>query len=338
MKKHLLAPVLWMGFAAWVRTAGAWDYEGHRLVNQVALASLPASFPAFVRTPEARERIAFLAGEPDRWRNTSELNHANGPEHFLDLEELTMYGLEPAGLDRFRYDFVAAMARARAAHPEKFKPVDPAQDRDHTRQLPGFLPWAILDNFDRLKSTFSALKAFEDAGTPEEVANAQANAIYHMGVMGHYVGDGAQPLHTTIHFNGWGETNAMGYTTRPIHSWIDGGYFQKIGGVTFAELSPAIQPAAALPAGETFKPIVDYLVAQQKLVEPLYQMEKAGKLSGEGPVGLEGKPFLTKQLVVGGEMLGSLWLTAWQQAGPDNYLRSQLARRKLKSAAGEAAK
>src|ERR1019366_7650581 len=51
----------------------AWDYEGHRVVNQLALASLPTNFPAFVREPVAAERVAFLAGEMDRWRNTQDL-------------------------------------------------------------------------------------------------------------------------------------------------------------------------------------------------------------------------------------------------------------------------
>ncbi len=55
------------------QTLFAWDYEGHRVVNQLALASLPTNFPGFVRTAEASERIAFLAGEPDRWRNAQEL-------------------------------------------------------------------------------------------------------------------------------------------------------------------------------------------------------------------------------------------------------------------------
>src|SRR5206468_10569902 len=71
-----------LGLAPGVR---GWDYEGHRLINQLALASLPTNFPAFVFSPAARERIAFLAGEPDRWRNTPELplKHFNGPDHFL---------------------------------------------------------------------------------------------------------------------------------------------------------------------------------------------------------------------------------------------------------------
>src|SRR5215472_12501525 len=76
--------------------ARAWDYEGHRLVNQLALASLPTNFPQFVHAPAAAERIAFLAGEPDRWRNVQDLplRHANGPDHYIDLEQLADYGFK----------------------------------------------------------------------------------------------------------------------------------------------------------------------------------------------------------------------------------------------------
>ena len=55
-------------------------------------------------------------------------------------------------------------------------------------------------------------------------------ASYVMGVMGHYVGDATQPLHTTKHYNGWVGDNPEGYTTsRKIHSWIDGGFWTATG-------------------------------------------------------------------------------------------------------------
>ena len=50
----------------------AWDYERHRLINDLALGTLPKDFPRFALTPAARERILFLGGEPDRWRNNRE--------------------------------------------------------------------------------------------------------------------------------------------------------------------------------------------------------------------------------------------------------------------------
>ncbi len=315
---------------------GAWDYEGHRLVNQLALASLPANFPEFVQVPATRERIAFLAGEPDRWRNTPDLSHLNAPDHFIDLEDLEPYGIEAHSLTRFRYDFTAQLALARAAHPEKFPPINPNQNADHTRQLVGFLPWAIMENFAKLKSGFSYLKAFQEhGGTPEEIANAQENIIYIMGVMGHYVGDGAQPLHTTRHFNGWVGENPENYTTNKIHSHVDG-YFKNLDAASWNEIRARIHPAQLAAAGakegqahDTFSLIVAYIVDQHQQVEPLYKLEKEGKLFAEGDTGREGRAFLTTQLLAGGQMLGNLWFTAWQEAAPDTYLAGTLERRKL---------
>jgi hypothetical protein len=71
-----------------------------------------------------------------------------------------------------------------------------------------------------------------------------------------------------------------------------------------------------------------FVLEQNKLVEPLYQMDKDGKLSGEGDKGLEGKAFLEGQLLKSGQLLGDIWYSAWQQAPPDTFLTSQLARRK----------
>ena len=164
-----LCGFIWLG----TRMAGAWDYEGHHIINRLALASLPADFPSFALAPSQRERIAFLAGEPDRWRNSDEsaLRHVNSPDHYIDLEELALYGLTPETLPPLRYDFVARLALCRAAHPEKFPQIDPDKNRDHTRQLVGFLPWTITEYYAKLKSEFSYLKAFQEAGgTPEEIA------------------------------------------------------------------------------------------------------------------------------------------------------------------------
>jgi hypothetical protein len=335
MKKSIALITLLAAFAGQL-TCRAWDYEGHRLVNQLALASLPADFPDFVKTPEASGRIAFLAGEPDRWRDISDLNHFNAPDHYIDADQLTEYGIDEHNLTPYRYDFTAQLAAARAAHPDKFPPIDPDQNRDHTRQLVGFLPYAIMENYDKLKSSFSYLKAFEKSGgTPEEIANAKQDVIYIMGVMGHYVGDGAQPLHDTKHHHGWVGENPEGYSTRKgIHSEVDG-YFRGLDAASFAALKERIHPAR-LPSEEpglgsdnTFHEITEYLWQQQAQVVPLYKLDKEGKLFGHGEAGKEGTEFLSKQLAAGGQMLGDLWYSAWQSAPEDTFLEGQLARRKL---------
>ncbi len=318
--------------------ARAWDYEGHHAVNQLALASLPSDF-GIQLTPELKERIAFLAGEPDRWRNTPDLplKHVNGPDHYFDLEDIQLLGLTPGTLPPLRYDFVDDIALARAAHPEKFPKIDPDRDADHTRELDGFLPWAITEDYEKLKSDFSTLKALRQyGGTAVEVANAEADCVYVMGVMGHFVGDGSQPLHTTKYFNGWIGDNPKHYTTRTtFHAWIDGGYFKKTGGIKVGQLVGKIEPATPMAnAGDPdgiFHDVVNYIVDQNKYVEPLYQMEKDGQLSGEGDKGLDARPFLDGQLVKAGQMLGNLWLTAWVDAPEDTYLQRQLQQRSAAS-------
>ncbi|MFZ5495938.1 MAG: hypothetical protein ACOZE5_11470 [Verrucomicrobiota bacterium] len=328
----------------------AWDYEGHRIVNRLALASLPADFPAFVHEPGAAGRIAFLSGEPDRWRNVDPWLRQNGPgwnDHFLDVEQLAWAGLDARTVPSLRLDFALAFAAGRAAHPERFPPIEPARNADGTRQWPGFLPWAITEWVHKLRSGFACLKAYQEmGGTPEEIAGVQAGIVYTMGVLGHYVGDCAQPLHTTEHYNGWSGENPHGYTDwRGLHSWIDGGLAAKAG-IAFDTLRPRVRQPAAILLGPRadgrdplFVAVMDWFLRQHAQVEPLYRLEQAGKLGNArekndrsqpffpGPVDPEGRAFVEGQLLRGGEMLATLWLTAWHSAPVDTYLRAQLVRR-----------
>lgn len=316
----------------------AWDYEGHRLINQLALSALPTNFPAFVRELKAAERIAFLAGEPDRWRNVADLTfkHATGPDHYIDMEELAPYGLKPEELPKFRGVFIAQLALVRKSSPDKFPGIDPAKNQDRTRELVGLLPWAMAEHFGRLKSSFSYLNAYEDfGGSAEEIENARANAIYAMGVMGHFFADSTQPLHTTVHHHGWTGANPQRYTTnRNFHSWIDGGYFAKVGNPRLEELRGKMRPAKPLMLDgrearteEVFQAMALFLLEQHKLTEKLYQLESEGRLSGNGTKGLEGKVFLTDQMVKGAQLLADAWFTAFTQSPTDTFLKGQLTRR-----------
>lgn len=318
----------------------AWGTDGHRTVSQLALASLPKDFPVFVKAPASVERIAYLANVPDRWRNVEPwLNQSGGSwtDHYLDVEQLADAGLDAQTVPSMRFDFAVAYAAGRAAHADRFPAIDPAKNVDHTREWAGFLPWAIAENFHRLQSAFGYLKAFQDlGGTADEIANSEADIVYAMGILAHYVGDGAQPLHTTIHHDGWDGPNPRGYTSQKgFHPWIDSGLIFKMK-LTTADLLPraaaAVPLALAVRADQrdpVFVAAMDYVVASNVLVEPLYQLEQAGKLGRtEEPVAPEGRAFIEGQLLKGGAMLGSLWVTAWKTAPVDLFLRGVLARRK----------
>jgi hypothetical protein len=222
------------------------------------------------------------------------------------------------------------------SHPDSATGEDSRNDAAHKYIWVGLLPWAVTENYSKLKSEFSYLKTFETSGgTPEEIANAQANILYTMGVMGHYVGDASQPLHATIHHHGWKGENPHDYSTKSsIHSYIDG-YFKQTSAPTFKALQAKQRPAqivsiegrSAKPE-EMFQAIMLFLMDTHKLVEPLYKLDKEGKLSHEGDAGAEGRAMLEGQLMKSGQLLGDIWYSAWQQAPPDTFLARALASRK----------
>jgi hypothetical protein len=311
----------------------AWDYEGHRIVNELAVDALPNDFPAFAKTPEARERIAFLAGEPDRWRNSTNNSgkHDLSPEHFLDLDELSMFGLSAKDLSPFRYEFSTALANGRTKHATNFPPIDPTRNADHTREMIGFLPWAINQYYAKLESGFSYLKALEQFGTRDEVANARQNIIYIMGTMGHFVGDAAQPLHTTKHFNGWVGENPNRYrTNRSFHSWVDGGFIRATQ-ITRRDLQPQMRTAKELwptPPPDIVAHALGFIADQNKLVEPLYILDRDGAMTPRNERSKEGREFLGKQLVKGSQWLSDLWYSAYKHAPEDKFLIGELKKRK----------
>ena len=317
--------------------AAAWDYEGHRMVNQLALVGLPPEFPEFVRAPAAAERIAFLSGEPDRWRNTLELpiKHYNGLDHYLDWEQLAAAGLSAKTISPLRYQFAAEFAAGRATRPGALPKIDAAKNADHSQEWPGFLPWAITEYYGKLVSAFSYLKAYQEYGTPTEVANAEANILYLMGVMGHYVGDGSQPLHLTVHHNGWVGDNPRHYSTwARIHAYIDGGFIAKVG-ITTPSLVSRARPARVLfapgdpcPRDPMFDATMSYLATQQARVVELYELDKARAFDPDQPTkATDGRAFIEEQLLRGGQMLADIWLTAWTNTTADEYLKKQLLKR-----------
>ena len=336
--KGLMRPFLLFFFLLiWLHSAGAWDYELHRFVNQIALKTLPNSFPAFVRTPEAAERIAYLSGEPDRWRNSNEgaLKHVNEPDHFFDIEDLEPLGLRLDELTGFREEFVASIVTARMQKKSLFELNVTSMGPNRNRWLPGLLPWKLAEEYGRLKSSFSCLRTFEQyGGQTSEIVNAQASVVQVMGIMGHFAGDAAQPLHTTRHYNGWVGLNPSGYTTnRSFHAWIDGGFMRK-SGLEKEVLLRRVRPARLLwksanpdDIEPVFSLTLNFVREQFTQVDVLYAAEKAGDLKGVGTAA--GRNLMEAQLLKAGQFLGDLWYSAWILAPKDLFLQSALARRKL---------
>ena len=277
--------------------AFAWGNEGHAYINRVAANKIPTTMPGFLRRPSAVDEIAYLGPEPDRWRNPAEfaLKNAQEADHFIDLERVDWLDPLPLG----RYEFYRKLYEKRAAmadHPDDYLP-------EHV----GLQPYITMEVYGRLKAAFREYRALQAAHKPTQAV--QETIIFYAGWLGHYVADGAQPLHTTIHYNGWVGANPNGYSTeRGIHGLFETTYVAaKIRANDFASLMKS-----PIRLADPFYDYVAYLKVSHQLVENVYSLEKAGGFAGNGSK--EAFDFTTKRLAAGSQMLLNLWYTAWLES------------------------
>jgi hypothetical protein len=271
-------------------SARAWGNGGHRLVNKLAASSLPVDVPAFLCSPEAIAEIEYLGPEPDRWRSPAEpeLAAAQAPEHFIDLEPADALGLLP----HRRLDFEASVF-ASGQRPEKI----------------GLQPWETTEVWERLKA---ALREYRNLSVRHENTHPVEQAIlFYAGWLGHYVGDGSQPLHTTIQYNGWVGPNPNGYTTgHQIHWQFEGPFVEA--NLREPEVRAKMTPPKAID-GDIFDAYVAYLRHSATYVEKVYQLEKSGGFVGAGTA--ESREFTAERLGAGASMLRDMIYTAWLESG-----------------------
>jgi hypothetical protein len=276
-----------------VQQSFAWGSDGHMMINRLAGAALPADIPEFLRSPAALDALQYYGPEPDRWRSSAEpeLDTAQAPEHFIDLEWADLAGALP----RNRYDFIRALAAAQAKHP----------DMVLTPEKVGLQPWVTTEVYERLQSAFRDYRALVAA--KKDTKPSEAEIVFLAGWLGHYVGDGSQPLHTSIQYNGWVGPNPQGYTTEhQIHSLFESHFVHA--NITAADVAPLI-PAKPVVLGDVFDDYLKYLRHSNSLVEQVYQLEKTGAFAGAGTPA--GKAFVDQQLAAGATELRNMIYTAW---------------------------
>lgn len=276
-----------------VQQGMAWGREGHTMINRLAAAALPEDVPKFLRTHEAVEAMAYYGPEPDRWKSSAEpeLNAAQSPDHFMDMEYAHLVGELP----RRRYDFVRALAYAQKTHP----------DLTLSPEKVGLLPYQTTEVWERLKSAMRDYRALKDAH--KNTRAVECEIVFLAGWLGHYVGDGSQPLHTTIQYNGWTGANPNGYTTEhKIHAEFESTYVSA--NVRPGEVA-ALMEAKPVVLGDVFTDFMTYLQHTHTLVEKTYQVEKADGFADTGTP--EGKAFAEERLAAGATELRDMIYTAW---------------------------
>lgn len=297
--------------------ARAWDAHGHRTITYLALDGLPADFPTWAREAPGRHQVAYQSNEADRWRGSRMdcLAHENSPDHYVDVDLLAPFGLSLAQLPRLRYEYVRALVLAKHLHPEHAPQYDAASDRARTKEWPGFLPYAIVEHYAKLQSSFQTVRILEKLDDPArrpQLAQAQANCIYHMGVLSHFVGDAAQPLHTTKHFNGWAGANPNEYTTsNKFHAFIDGDVLD-VHELTYATLREHMRYERRVEARDPWDDALALIGRSFEQVEPLYRLDRDGELR-QAP----GKELIRTQLCDAAATLAAFYRAAWISSAPD---------------------
>lgn len=265
------------------------------MINRLAAENMPAGVPAFLKAPEAFNEIEYLGPEPDRWRSRAEpeLNAAQAPDHFIDMEYANRIGALP----RRRYDFIAALYAYAAAHPDQAQEMRP--------EKVGFQPYITSEVWERLKSAmrdYRTLSAQQGADTKP----VEAAILFYAGWLGHYVGDGSQPLHVTIQYNGWVGPNPNGYTTdHQIHWKFESEFIDAA--VNESDAQPLMTPLK--PIGDEWDDYLAYLHNTGSFIEKTYQLDEAHAFDGTGTP--EGKQFAAERLAAGASMLRDLIYAAW---------------------------
>jgi hypothetical protein len=304
MKRLLTAACAALMFAA-PSGVWAWGATGHRIIGQAAMRALPAELPAFLHAPLAAIDVGEYSREPDRLKRSGRAFDSDRDQaHFLDMsDDATVLGGPK----------VAALPPTRAEYEKALQAV--GQDSWKA----GYLPYAILESYQALLDNFAYWKvltfaeanpawAAHKAWFAEDRARRERQILIAIGELSHYVGDGSQPLHVSVHFNGWGDfPNPNAFTqSRQFHSAFESELVRA--SVKAAEVE-AQMPALRATDGPVELRIAAYMAASNAQVAPLYQLEKAGGLAPGDP---RGPAFATRQIALGAAELRDLIVLAWK--------------------------
>ncbi|MGH7728248.1 MAG: S1/P1 Nuclease, partial [Vulcanimicrobiaceae bacterium] len=290
--------------------ASAWGARGHRLISQAAALAFPSTLPAFVRSPAAVAEIAALGPELDRLKGAGESwDRDRDPGHYVDIGDdgkiAGVVALDQLPRDRETYD------RA-------------LRDGDSDQYRSGFLPYTLIDGWQQLAKDFAiwridrlgetrARDPHERAAFAADRALQEVLVVRDIGVWSHFVGDASQPLHTTIHYDGWGDyPNPQDFpTARGLHAAFETEFVR-------AHASEAAVRSALAPLAHSDLPIADqvgaYLRATNREVLPLYDLAKQDAFARGSPAAIA---FVDARLAAGASELRDLVADAWDASAAE---------------------
>jgi hypothetical protein len=262
--------------------------------------------PDFLRKAEAARQVAEVAREPDRAKGASAPHDSDtNAAHHVDARD----------------DLKIARGPSLLALPANRESYDTALRAAGTNQYrAGYLPYAIIDAWQQVVMDFAYWRAdvagARYAKTPaertwflEDQWVHEGLTIRDLGLLAHFVGEGSQPMLVSIHSDGWGNyPNPQSFTTTRIRAVFEGTIVRNR--IMPAEISAHVAaPRDCRCAIE--RRTSDYLIATQKEIIALYQVEKAGGFAARPD---DGKVFVSKRLAAGVAELRDMIADAWRRS------------------------
>lgn len=281
----------------------AWGATGHRMIGRLATEALPPEVPNFLRTPQAIEAVGELAREPDRSKSAGKAHDSDrDPAHFVNLGDDGRVAGGPS-LDALPPTREAYEAALTAAGADSWKE--------------GWLPYAIVENWQQLTKDFAYIRvetvAIKTASNKRrrvwftaDLVARRALLLQDLGALAHYVGDGSQPLHVTVHHNGWGDfPNPDDFTQGRLHARVEGAMVHDF--VSEAAVKTAMTPYHDCDCAVAER-TAQYLATTRLEVTPLYQLQKDGAFKGGDA---RSRDFLAARLAAGASELRDMIIDAW---------------------------
>jgi hypothetical protein len=269
----------WWAFGGVVVLAGlanAWWSGGHESIAEAAAARLPDDVPAFYR--RGGRHLAHFVVEPDRWKNREAgfLRRSEEGNHFLDAEDLDGRTL-PA---THRFDGMKLLYTELKKDPHKV----------------GLLPYAIVENYERL------MIAFHDHRRSPNNESVTMKCLVYGGVLAHYTGDAAMPLHTTRDFDGRVQPNGK-VLQKGIHAKVDG--FPEKNKITPEEICRGLE---AKRIDNVWEHVNKFLAESHTHIGRCYEFDAAGQFDKATN---ESRAFILARCRAGAQLTLDLWYTAW---------------------------
>lgn len=257
----------------------AWGFTAHRLVNEKAVETLPEPLRSFFRANAAW--VTEHAVDPDLWRAVGQDPE---PNHFLDMDA---FGTPAPGL----------IPRDEAEHLRRHGPDAAARGR---------LPWRVGEVYREL------VAAFRDRDP--------ARILERAAVLGHYVGDAHVPLHAALNYDG----QLTGQTG--IHNRWESHAVERYERQLRAEIVPRPARAVSDPVQLTLDILLESFELSLQTLASDKESTQGTDLADTPTDDRYGDGYysrfyerehgaLRSRLAASASTVGSLWLTAWEEAG-----------------------